>query len=341
MTTESKRSFRDISMQVLGYLIAGVCLIWVFHGIHAGKMLSQLTTIGWGWVVVGIAFDILSYLCQGLRWKLLLRPTGEISILRATQAVYAGLFTNEIVPFRAGELVRAYLVSRWQKTDLLSIVPSMAVERLFDGIWMGIGIGLTALLVQLPKNLLHAADIFGAVVLAATVVFILLVVRKEKSLESRPAARRRLWKPLQMLGSLIDRVAEGIRDIGTSRYFYFSLLASSLILICQILSFWSVMQAYGLHLSLWVGAAVFLILHFGTALPNAPSNIGTYQFFTVLGLTLFGVDKTTATGFSVAVFVILTVPLWIIGFSALALTGMRLEDIRSDIGRLVAGRATR
>jgi len=59
------------------------------------------------------------------------------------------------------------------------------------------------------------------------------------------------------------------------------------------------MRAYGLGLSFWVGAAVFLILHFGTALPNAPSNVGTYQFFTVLGLTLFGIDKTTATGFSV------------------------------------------
>jgi hypothetical protein len=36
-------------------------------------------------------------------------------------------------------------------------------------------------------------------------------------------------------------------------------------------------------------------------IPNAPANVGSYQFFSVLGLTLFGVDKTVAAGFSIAV----------------------------------------
>jgi uncharacterized protein (TIRG00374 family) len=337
MTMESKRTFNDMSRQVLGFLIAAACLIWVFHGIHAPTLLSQLKGIRWGWVAVAVAFDVTSYLCQGLRWKLLLRPTGTISTMRATQAIYAGLFTNEIVPFRAGELVRAYLVSRWEGTKLLTIVPSMAVERLFDGIWLGIGIGLTAVFVQLPKDLLRAADVFGAIVLAATVAFIVLVARRERSLEIRQNARRGLWKPLRIFVDLLDRVAEGIRNIGTSRAFYLSLLVSSFILICQIFSFWFVMEAYGLNLSLWIGAAVFLVVHFGTALPNAPSNVGTYQFFTVLGLTMFGIDKTTATGFSLAVFVILTLPLWIIGMNAIALTGMRLKDIRSEITKIVGG----
>jgi uncharacterized protein (TIRG00374 family) len=333
----SKRAFRDVSRQVLGYLIAAACLIWVFHGIHVGTLLSQLKGIRWEWVAAAVAFDVLSYLCQGLRWKLLLRPIGPISVARTTQAVYAGLFTNEIVPFRAGELVRAFLVSRWERADVLAIVPSMAVERLFDGIWLGAGIGLTAVFVQLPKNLLDAADIFGGIVLAATVGFIVLVAGRERFIENRRMTNRKLWRPLRLFIDLLDRVAEGIRSIGTWRYIYLSFLASSLVLICQIFSFWFVMEAYGLNLSLWIGAAVFLIVHFGTALPNAPSNVGTYQFFTVLALTIFGIDKTTATGFSLAAFIILTLPLWIIGMNAIARTGMRLKDIRSEIANLVTG----
>jgi uncharacterized protein (TIRG00374 family) len=338
MKTEQRSSLGSVTRRILGYAIAAACLVWVFHDVRGGTLLSQLRNISWGWAAAGVAFDVLSYLCQGLRWRLLLRPTGDISTVRATQAIYAGLFTNEIAPFRAGELVRAYLVSRWQRIDFLSTVPSMAVERLFDGIWLGIGIGVTALLVRLPKKLLDAADIFGGVVLAATALFIFLVVRADTSPDRAQTTPRGLWKPLRVIADAIGRIARGIRDIGTTRYFYFSLLVSSLILVCQILSFWLVMEGYGLHLSLWAGAAVFLVMHFGTALPNAPSNIGTYQFFTVLGLALFGIDKTTATGFSVAVFVILTVPLWIIGLTAIALTGMRLGDIRGEIARLMSGR---
>ena len=104
----------------------------------------------------------------------------------------------------------------------------------------------------------------------------------------------------------------------------------------QAAAFWLVMTAYGMHLSFWVGAAVLLIVHFGTAIPNAPSNIGTYQFFTVLGLSFFGIDKTTAAGFSVAVFIILTVPLWVLGLLAVNGSGLSLRSIRGEIRRILS-----
>jgi uncharacterized protein (TIRG00374 family) len=335
---EASRNVGGIARQVVGYLIAAACLVWVFHGIRGEKLLGEMKNIRWGWVVLAVLFDALSYVCQGFRWRLLLRPSGDISIARATRAIYAGLFTNEIVPFRAGELVRAYLVARWRGVSMLAVIPSMAVERLFDGIWLAAGIGLTAIFVHLPADLLRAADIFGGIVLAATALFLYLVIRKERTLQEPESAREGTRSPMRFLGSLIGRIARGVRDIGMSRYFYLSLFSSSLILIFQILSFWLVMYAYGLRLSLSVGAAVFIIVYFGTALPNAPSNIGTYQFFTVLALTLFGIEKTTAAGFSVAVFIILTVPLWIIGLAAIGGSGMRLKDIRAQISALLSRR---
>jgi ABC-type branched-subunit amino acid transport system permease subunit len=88
-----------------------------------------------------------------------------------------------------------------------------------------------------------------------------------------------------------------------------------------------------LRLSFWVGVAVYVIVGLGTALPNTPANVGSYQFFTVLGLTLFGVDKTSATGFSLVVFTLLSLPLLIIGFLALSRSGMSLAAIREELQR--------
>lgn len=95
------------------------------------------------------------------------------------------------------------------------------------------------------------------------------------------------------------------------------------------------MQACGLQLSFWAGAVVLLIVHIGTAIPNAPSNVGTYQFFTVVGLQLFGIDKTLATGFSVVVFIVLTIPLWVLGLFAIARSGMTLSFIRNEVGKMM------
>ncbi len=321
--------------QILGYLFAAACLVWVFHDIHVERLFSQIPNIQWSLIILAVFFDIFSYLSQGLRWRILMKPLGEISTIKTTQAIYAGLFTNEIIPLRAGELVRAYLVSRWMSKDILSIVPSMVIERFHDGIWLAFGIGLTALFVELPKNLLKAADILGIVVILAVILFIYLVFRKQRELAQNKSAVIGKAGILKRAIGFISKIAAGIKQIGLKSDFYFALIASAFVLIFQILAFWLVMRAYGLEVSLWAGAAVMMIVHLGTAIPNAPSNIGSYQFFCVVGLTIFGIDKTTATGFSIVVFIILTIPLWILGLWAISETGMKLKDIRLEISKLL------
>jgi hypothetical protein len=78
-------------------------------------------------------------------------------------------------------------------------------------------------------------------------------------------------------------------------------------------------------------------VHLGTAIPGAPANAGSYPFFPVVGLTLFGVEKTRAAGFSVVVFVLLTVPLWVIGFFAIGRSGITVFAIRNQVSGLMSG----
>jgi len=198
-------------------------------------------------------------------------------------------------------------------------------------------VGLAALFVPLPKTLLHAEEVLGVIVLAVTGLVLYLVLRREGLSEADAGSGRGVYRRLpRALAGGWARLARGIREIGLSRRFFLSLAVSALILIFQIIAFWLVMRAYGLPLSLWAGAVVLLIVHFGTAIPNAPSNVGSYQFFTVVALSMYGVDKTAATGFSIAVFFILTIPLWIIGLWAIGSTGMSLAAIRREIAALRA-----
>jgi uncharacterized membrane protein YbhN (UPF0104 family) len=130
---------------------------------------------------------------------------------------------------------------------------------------------------------------------------------------------------------MVARLRVELRSIGRTRGAppAFALTLAQLLL--QALSFWLVMRAYGLRLAPAAGAAVFLIVHLGTVVPGAPANVGTYQFFIVLGLTLFGMNKPAAAGFSLVVFTILTVPLWAIGFWALGRSGVTLFEVRAAL----------
>lgn len=315
--------------QSVGYIIALVCLIWVFHDVHWRELWNDILTMEWWWIIPAVFFDTASYYCQGVRWRFLLKPLGQITNLKTTQAIYVGLFTNEFLPLRVGELVRMFLVSRWLKKAFSSIIPSLVVERFFDGIWVALAIAVAALFVTLPKNLMEGEEILAIILVLLAIGFVYLIYRRRNEI-----LRQRAWKPIQAIGRFINRLAEGVRDIGLSRYFFMSFLTSSGILIFQILSLWVMMFAYRIELSLWQGAVVLLIVHLGTAIPNTPSNAGTYQFFAVFGLTLFGVDKTTAAGFSVAAFLILTIPLWLLGLIALWQTGMSFSSIRREVSNL-------
>ena len=317
----------------VGWLLAAAGLIWVLRDIHPSKLVLQLAGIDWRWVALAMFCDVLSYVVQAVRWRLLLKPVGKIKLSQSAQAIFAGLFTNEVLPMRPGEFVRCYLAALWMRAGFVSILPSIIVERLFDGVWIAMGIGLAAIFAPLPEDLIEAGETFGAVIALIVVLFAYLVLRRP-----RPGGRQANrclpgWKPLRAVVALLTRLVEGLRETGRTKEFYLAFVLSLFFLAMQTLAFWLIMLGYGLRLSLWVGVAVFVIVNLGTALPNTPANVGSYQFFTVLGLTLFGVDKTSATGFSLVVFALLTLPPLLIGFLALSRSGMSLAAIRDELRR--------
>ena len=298
-----------------GYLLALAALLWVLHDVHPRDLAQGLVVHHPAWLVLAISADILSYVMQAIRWRLFLTPVGQLSTRRATQAIYAGLFVNEIVPLRLGEVVRAYLAARWMPARFTSVLTTLAFERFTDGVWLIVGAGVAAAFVRLPADLIRTAKILG-VLLFSLMALMLILARF-----GRCATRGRL-----------NRAARTIRSATTAPAFWLAILSSSLVLLLQTLAFWFVIKAYALPFYFWTGAVVFLIVRLGTAIPNAPANVGTFQFFVVAGLTFFGLDKSTAAAFSVAAFVVLTVPLWLIGFFALSRTGLTLDKIRLGIG---------
>ncbi len=320
----------------IGYIVAVGCLVWVFHDVRWSGLFASVRTMTWWLLVPAIAADIGSYVTQGARWSLLLRPLGRLSILKATQAIYAALFTNEVLPLRVGEVLRGYLASRWMSLSMTLIFSSIFVERLLDGVWIALAFGVVVLAVPLPRYLVDAEAILAFVIFAAAILFIYLVIRKGQHADKGDAKLERAASVHRggRVSHLIEHAAAALGSIGGAPSFYGAAALSGLLLVLQALSFWLVMEAFGMSLSIWHGAAVFLIVHLGTMVPSAPSNVGTYQFFTVLGLMLFNVDKTVATGFSVVVFLILTIPLWIVGLVAFGKAGLDLHTVRQEMGRL-------
>lgn len=283
------------------------------------------------WIGLAIAADIVIYMLQGWRWNLLLRPIVRLPLWRSIQAIYIGLFANEVLPLRSGEVIRCYLLARWHALKFSVVISSAAIERLLDGVWLFLSYYVATRFINLPGPLMAGSRILALVLLVASVLLGIAVLHRGHAKE---AVRRSRW------GKLLRGVVDGMHSMGRSPSFLLVIVVSFFYLALQVVPIYALFQGYGLDLSFGVAAIVLVVLRLGTVLPQAPGNIGSFQFFTVLGLQLFGISRTEATGYATLLFVVVTVPLWLGGFVALIATRMRLGEIHRDAHETLANNGT-
>lgn len=317
------------------YLLAIAALVWVFYDIEWTVFLQQVQRLSWRWVLLIIGVDALSFCVQGLRWQILLRPLGRLSALKATQAIYVGLFSSEVLPLRAGEIIRGLLVGRWLERRFREVVPSMALERLFDGIWFSGAMILTALLIDVPPQIRFGTNVMLGISAVGMGVFV-WVVRRTHVAEQMPEPEAAETSFLKRMNFALYEVRLGLKQIGTGGHFWSAFGVSGLLHLVQAIAFLAVLEACAIDLPLLPMIAVFLVVQLGIAIPNAPANVGTFQLFTVLALTFFGLEKSTAAAFSLVAFTILTIPVLLIGVAAtlhagLSLTGFRTQLTETDV----------
>jgi uncharacterized protein (TIRG00374 family) len=271
-------------------------------------------------VTLAAMADLLVYVTQGWRWSLVLKPVGRPSFLRSIQAIYIGLFANEVLPLRTGEVIRCYLQARWSRIPFSVILSSAVVERLFDGIWLALGfLFVSRFGPDLPNYLLHGEKVLAGA-LAFTAVLLAIVIFWKH--HAHRAVLRSRWS------RVLWHVVEALHAMGRSRWFYAAFGVSLAYFALQIVPIYALMKGYGLDLSWGVAAVLLVVLRIGTILPQAPGNVGSFQFFTVLALQLFGVDKSTAIGFSTILFVVTTVPLWLGGLVAVLFAGTNIMHLQ-------------
>lgn len=315
----ARRRIGSWVVPVLGYAISAASLVWVYWGFDWKSELPKIAAADWRWVTLSVMADLGTYFCQGWRWKLLLTPIAPVRFLRSVQAVFVGLFANEILPFRSGELIRAFVMARWIDIPFAVSLSSAVVERLFDGVLLVLGFYLVTLFVEVPPYLDDVSLILALLVLALSILVGIVMFHKH---HAHAAVARSRW------AAMLWHVVEALHAMGNSRWFYGSAAASVFYLTLQVVPIYALARGYNVDLSLGEAAVVLVILRLGTIIPQAPSNIGGFQFFAVVALRLFGVEKDAATGFATIMFFVVTVPLWLGGAIAAAMAGVRIKELQ-------------
>lgn len=311
---------RKTLLLILCFAVSFGSLAWVLKGSELNELGAELRDIRWGWIVLAVVADILVYVIHGWRWTLLLTPIVRIPVLKSIRAVYVGLFANEVLPFRTGEVLRCYLQSRWSETPFSVILASALAERIFDGLWLVLGLAFVVKFVKdLPRNIVDGGYAVAILVLSLAVVLLILILERNWVLRKLSTTG---WQ------NNIRVLIEDLHVIGFSRYVVYAALASLPYLLMQIIPIWAVMKAYGLEDTRFqIAAVAMVILRLSSAVPQAPGNIGLFNAAAVMALQMFNYDPAFAKRFSLVLWAVVTLPLLIGGSIAFVLTGSRLGEL--------------
>jgi uncharacterized membrane protein YbhN (UPF0104 family) len=324
------RGTRARVLLVLINLLSFGCLVWTLRDAKLGELRDDLATMDWKWVAIAVVADICVYFLQGVRWSLLLRPVEPVGFWRAVRAIYIGLFANEVLPLRAGEVLRCYLLSTWTKLPFSVSLSSFVVERIFDGIWLSLGLVLTLRLVPLPRQFRYLVDggwLLGLIVLGGALLLGVAMFRSGRKPAAGPivppmAGWRRGWR------GHLSVLMKDLGLIGHSRYLYLAFFMSLPFLLLQTIPIWASLRGYGLDLGLTEAFALMVILRLGSVVPQAPGNLGLFQFLTKEVLEkIFNVVPDQSARFSLVLWGIVTLPLLIGGFVALWIEEADIVDL--------------
>ena len=316
---------------ILSYGVAGACLYWVFHDLDFGGLFHSFAGVNWWWIPPAIVFALLVYLVAGWEWQLLLQPAGRLSLVQTTQAIFAGRFANDLLPFHVGYVIRIFLVSRWAQANAASVAPSLLVERLLDGLWLALGIGLATIFLPLPGAIAVMAKIWVGIVFFGLAMGVIILFRRPPG-QGAVAHGRTRSKWMAKFYRAINSVFEQLRAIGRSWLLPAGLGLSLLKLAVQFLAFACLFQAHHFRFPIMVQLAVFLLAYAGLSMPSTPASVGVFQLFCVAALRMFNVPKEEAAGFALLAFAVLTVPLSLAGFLALAQSGLTVTKVRTEAG---------
>jgi len=120
---------------LIGLLIAVGALYYTLSNVSGKELMASLETVEWVYLLPSILIIVSTYIFRVYRWQILLMPMQEIRISELSGPLMVGFMSN-ILPGRAGEFIRAYLIKQRSSISFSGAFATIVVERLFDLIMM-------------------------------------------------------------------------------------------------------------------------------------------------------------------------------------------------------------
>ncbi len=307
-------------LQVVFSVIALAAVVW--WASHQEAPTFPHTGRAIGWMAAAALLYALATAVRAERWHRILAITGvhapRVDCYALTTVGYMG---NNVLPARAGELLRVVLLDQRVKAGKRTLLGTIVAERALDllvlaAMFLTVGYGVLK-----GHALPHQTFAHPLVLLAVLAVLVAGAIAAFVVLRSR---------------GMLERVRELARPLAGALRALWGRAGLPLVLVTVLL--WCIegsvylAVAHALQLNFSISGCLYLVglTNFVAALPAAPGSIGTFDAAVAFGARVLGGSGGLVVSYVILLRFILYVPITIVGLVMLVVRYggfARLRDI--------------
>ena len=300
--------------KILSFCVATLCLYFAFNQVNIEDIYSALSSADMTYIFSAFIATYVTFILRSLRWKILLDSPKELKIQKYISTTHIGYFLNNILPFRAGDLARAKLLSNNSSGIKFSfLVGSLVAEKIID-LWI-VGLFSIFLILFGFNNVLGLEFSIGILLLYIITSFIIF---GNNSLASK----------MQKQFSITKNFIDGYLLVSKNKI---KLGSISILLWCSFVAYmYTLLKSVNIDLSFQQYIGITVITSIVTSLPIAPAAIGTYHLAVIYFLNLYGIgidQSQTAAILLHSVFLLYSI---VLGYIYLSFEKIELKSIIDD-----------
>ncbi len=302
----------------VGFAVSGVFVWMIFRTLPFGEFLATLKSARISWAGLAVGFFVLGYVCRIWRWRLMLVQFNPgLSWGRCSVPFMASIAANNVLPFRAGDILRGVAFGNWLGIPTARVLATLLVERLLDLLSLIIALAVALALFGAGETDVQALLGWSAgafALIAATIAFallfpglfqppLLILIRllpgRDGGLSEKIEAQ--VTRVFQTLSSLAHRAR-------MATLIFWSLLAW-FFEACVFYAAARALPDIAAPIAAWIAMPVGTM---STMLPSTPGYIGTFHYFVMQATEALGNAEVAAAAFAFLVHLLLFIPatLW-------------------------------
>jgi glycosyltransferase 2 family protein len=308
-----------------------------------GLVWKSVTAARKDFLVLALAMVALGFVIRAERWKYLLEPIGHARFRTVLRTTVIGFGASAVLPARAGEVIRPYLLARTEGLSATAAFATIIVERVLD--LVAVLSLLAAFLIVFDPGLeardsaVFSAIRYGGFVMAPVAIGAMFVMffmaghpdrlhawllKAEAVLPAKAAA---------MIARLAKTFAEGFGVVRRPGRLIASVAWSIVLWISIAAGIWAVSVAFGVAMP-FTGAWLMLApLVVGVAVPTPGGVGGFHEAYRIGATAFFGADNNTAVGAAIVLHAISMLPVALVALLFIVQDGLKIGGIaRGEIG---------